>query len=96
MDFTGSFNEMGGYDYILLVICRLTGMVHLIPTNTKILAKDIAKIYVKEIVRLHGIPESIVSDRDTKFRSEFWRELSSSLRQRLLMSTAYHPQTDGS
>ena len=96
MDFTGPFVEVEGYDYILLIICRLTGMVHLVPTNTRVSTKDVAKIYIKEIVRLHGIPESIVSDRDTKFKSEFWRELSKALGQRLLMSTAYHPQTDGS
>ena len=96
MDFTGPLVEVEGYDYILLVICRFTGMVHLIPTNTRISAKDVAKIYIKEIIRLHGILESVVSDRNTNFNSEFWRELSSSLRQQLLMSTAYHPQTDGS
>ena len=95
MDFTGPFVEVEGYNYIFLVICRLTGMVHLIPTKTTISAKDVAKIYIKEIVRLHGVPESVVSDRDTKFNSEFWRELSRSLGQKLLMSTAYHPQTDG-
>jgi len=96
MDFTGPFVEVEGYDYILLIICRLTGMVHLVPTNTRVSTKDVAKIYIKEIVRLHRIPESIVSDQDTKFKSEFWRELSKALGQRLLMSTAYHPQTDGS
>ena len=95
MDFAGPFVEVGGFDYILLVICRFTGMVHLIPTNTRISAKDVAQIYIKEVVRLHGIPESIVSDRDTKFSSQFWKELSKGIGQRLLMSTAYHPQTDG-
>ena len=50
MDFTGPLVEVEGYDYILLVICRFTGMVHLIPTNTGISAKDVAKIYVKEII----------------------------------------------
>src|ERR1700759_2872760 len=71
-------------------------MVHLIPTNTRVSTKDVAKIYIKEIIRLHGIPESIVSDQDTKFKSEFGRELSKALGQRMLMSTAYHPQMDGS
>jgi transposase InsO family protein len=96
MDFTGPFVEVGGFDYVLLVICRMTGMVHLIPTRTDATAKQVAEVYVKEVVRLHGIPESIVSDRDMKFTSKFWRELSKILGQRLLMSTAYHPQTDGS
>ena len=96
MDFTGPFIEIGGYDYILLVICRMTGMVHLIPTRTNVSAKDIARLFIKEVIRLHGIPESVVSDHDTKFTSQFWNELSKTLGQRLLMSTAYRPQTDGS
>ena len=50
MDFTGPLVEVEGYDYILSVICRFMGMVHLIPTNTGISAKDVAKIYVKEII----------------------------------------------
>ena len=62
--------------------------------NTRISTKDVARIYIKEVVRLHGIPETVVSDRDTKFTSEFWKELSKILGQQLLMSTAYHPQTD--
>jgi hypothetical protein len=96
MDFAGPFIEVEGYDYILLVICRMTGMVHLILMRTDATAKQIAALYVKEVVRLHGIPETIVSDRDTKFTSQFWNELSKTLGQRLLMSMAYHPQTDGS
>jgi transposase InsO family protein len=96
MDFTGPFVEVGGYDYILLVVCRMTGMVHLIPTRMDATARQVAEVYIKEVVRLHGVPESIVSDRDTKFTSQFWKELSKILGQRLLMSMAYHPQTDGS
>ena len=71
-------------------------MVHLIPTPTDAMARDIAELYVKEIVRLHGLPESIVSDRDVKFTSIFWTELSKLLGQRLLMPSSYHPQMDGS
>ena len=96
MDFTGPCVEVGGFNYILLVICRMTGMVHLIPTRMDATAKQIVALYVKEVVRLHGIPESIVSDRDAKFTSLFWSGLSKMLGQRLLMSMAYHPQTDSS
>ena len=96
MDFTGPFVEVGGYDYILLLVRRMTGMVHLIPTHTDAMAKQVAETYVKDIMQLHGILKLIVSDRDTKFTSQFWRELSWILSQRLLMSTSYHPQTDGS
>jgi transposase InsO family protein len=96
MDFTGPFVEVGGFDYVLLIVCRMTGMVHLIPTRMDATAKQVAEVYVKEVIQLHGIPESLVSDRDMKFTSQFWRELSKILGQRLLMSTAYHPQTDRS
>ncbi len=96
MDFSGLYPEIGGYNYILLVICWMTGMVHIIPTRTDVTAKQVAELYVREIVRLHGIPESVVSDRDARFTSQFWTELSSLLGQRLLMSSSYHPQTDGS
>jgi hypothetical protein len=54
----------------------MTGMVHLIPTQTDATARQVAEVYIKEVVQLHGIPESIVSDRDTKFTSQFWKELS--------------------
>jgi transposase InsO family protein len=67
---------------------------HLIPTVTTIKASDLAWIYIKEIVRLHGIAKSIVSDRDSKFTAAFWKEVQRLLGTRLLMSTAFHPQTD--
>lgn len=70
-------------------------MVHLIPTTTRVTAPQLAALFLKDIVRLHGLPLSIVSDRDTKFTSKFWRETHRLLGTKLLMSTAFHPQTDG-
>jgi len=58
-------------------------------------ASELSSMYVKEIVRLHGLPDSIVSDRDSKFTSKFWRETHRILGTKLMMSTAFHPQTDG-
>jgi len=55
----------------------------------------LAELYVKEIVRLHGVPESIISDRDPRFTSRFWQSLQNTLGTQLKMSSAYHPQTDG-
>lgn len=95
MDFLGPFPECDGFDYLWLVICRLTSMVHLIPLKTTTKAKELAWLYVKEIVRLHGLASSAVSDRDSKFTSKLWREIQRILGTRLLMSTAFHPQTDG-
>lgn len=95
MDFIGPFPKSEGYDYLWVVICRLTSMVHLIPVKTTTTASELASLYFKEIVRLHGLPDSIVSDRDSKFTSKFWSELHRLVGTRLLMSTAFHPQTDG-
>ena len=95
MDFVGPFPQSKGFDFMLIVICRFTSMVHLIPTYTTATAKDVAWLYLKEVVRLHGIPDTIVSDRDPRFVSRFWRELHKLVGTKLLMSTAYHPQTDG-
>jgi hypothetical protein len=95
MDFVGPFPESKGYDYLWVVICRMTSMVHLIPVTTKVTANELSWIYLREVVRLHGLPKSIVSDRDSKFTARWWRELHRLLGAKLLMSTSYHPQTDG-
>jgi hypothetical protein len=95
MDFVGPFPESGGYDYLWVIICRLTSMVHLVPIRTTTTASELAWLYVREVVRLHGLAESIVSDRDSKFTSRFWRDTHRLLGTKLLMSTSFHPQTDG-
>ena len=65
------------------------------PTTTTVTTRGIAWLILKEVVRLHGIPESIVSDRDTKFTSIFWKEPHRLMGSKLLMSTVFHPQMDG-
>ena len=95
MDFVGPFPKSKGYDYLWVIICRLTSMVHLVPINTTTKASELAWIYVHNIVKIHGLPESIVSDRDSKFTSKFWMEVHRLLGTKLLMSTSFHPQTDG-
>jgi len=95
MDFIGPFPKSKGYDYLWVVICRLTSMVHLTPVKTTIKASELASLYVKEIVRLHGLPDTIVSDQDSKFTSKFWSKVHHILGTKLLMSTVFHPQTDG-
>jgi transposase InsO family protein len=95
MDFTGPFPEVDGYNYLWVVICRLTSMVHLVPVNTTTTASQLSVIYMREIMRLHGLPSSIVSDRDAKFMSKWWRELHRLMGTKLMMSTSFHPQTNG-
>lgn len=95
MDFVGPFPEVDGYNYLWVIVCRLTSMVHLIPVHTTNRATDLSWVFIREIVCLHGLPESIVSDRDSKFVSKWWHEVHRVLGVKLLMSTSFHPQTDG-
>ena len=71
IDFVGPLPLSDGYDYLMVVIDRFSSMVHLAPTTTKSTAKDIAWIYLDKIVKHHGFPESIVSDRDTRASQKF-------------------------
>nr|GEU94754.1 putative reverse transcriptase domain-containing protein [Tanacetum cinerariifolium] len=84
-----------GYDSIWVIVHRLTKSAHFIPVNEKFKTKKLARLYLKEIVCKHGVPVSIISDRDPIFASRFWRSLQESLGTNVDMSTAYHPQTDG-
>ena len=96
IDFVGPFPKtQRGNDYICTVVCHLTGFTHLIPCRKDDTAADVARRFLREIVRLHGCPTRIVSDRDPKFTSKFWTDLCYRLGSKLKMSTAYHPQTDG-
>jgi len=95
MDFMGPLPMSKSYDYLLVVIDRLMSQVHLVPTTTRVTAKEVAWLFLTEVVRLHGVPDSIISDWDTKFTSSFWKELHRLMGTKLLMSTAFHPQTDG-
>ena len=95
MDFMGPFPLSNGHDYMWVVLCQLTSMVHLIPVETTIRASQLTGLYVQEIVQLHGLPDTIVSDQDAKFTLTFWQEVHRVLGAKLLMSMTFHPQTDG-
>ena len=97
MDFVGPLpRTQAGHMMLLVVVDRLTKMAHFIPMrdedNT---ASGVARLFMKHVVRLHGVPYEIISDRDSKFTSLFWEELWRRLGVKRRLSTAYHPQTDG-
>ena len=94
MDFMGPFPPSNEHDYMWVMLCWLMSMVHLISVKTTIRASQLTGLYVWEIVWLHGLPDTIVSDQDTKFMVTFWQEVHQMLGAKLLMSTAFHLQTD--
>ena len=96
MDFIdGLPRSRSGHSSIWVIVDRLTKSAHFVPIKSSRTASHLAKLYVKEIVRLHGVPSSIVSDRDPLFTSHFWKSLQQALGTKLNFSTAYHPQSDG-
>ncbi len=84
-----------GHDAIVVFVDRLSKMVHFVPTTTTVGAEKLANIFHDNVIKLHGLPEEIVSDRDPRMTSHFWRQLMAKMGSKLSMSSAFHPQTDG-
>jgi transposase InsO family protein len=96
MDFiTGLPTTQKGHDSIWVIVDHLTKSAHFLPVNTSARALEYVDLYVKEIVKLHGVPKTIVSDRGPQFTAHFWKHLQEGLGTKLLHSTAYHPKTLG-
>ncbi len=95
MDFIESLPKSECKDTILVVVDRLTKNSHFLPLRHPFTAKEVARVFLDSIYKLHGCPKSIISDRDKVFTSSFWKELFQLLGTQLKMSTSYHPETDG-
>ncbi|GJX90361.1 reverse transcriptase domain-containing protein [Tanacetum coccineum] len=96
MDFvSGLPRTPSGYDSIWVIVDRLTKSAHFLPIKKTDSMEKLTQLYLKEVVCRHGVPISIISDRDSHFPSRFWRSLQKALGTNLDMSTAYHPQMDG-
>ena len=96
MDFVvGLPRRKSGNDSIWVIMDRLTKSAHFIPVKTTFTAERLARIFIQEIVRLHGVAESIVSDRGSTFTSRFWRSFQEAMGTGLDYSSPFHPQTDG-
>ena len=96
MDFIVGLPKMpNGHDSIWVIVDRLTKVAHFIPVKTDYKGNKLAQLYIDNILRLHGVPSWIVSDRGTQFTARFWKSLHKALRTWLDYSPTYHPQTDG-
>ncbi|GJT48033.1 putative reverse transcriptase domain-containing protein [Tanacetum coccineum] len=96
MDFVTKLPKTtNGYDTIWVIVDRLTKSAHFLPMRETDPMEKLMKLYIKEVVTRHGVPVSIISDRDGRFTSLFWKALNKALGTRLDMSTAYHPEIDG-
>jgi hypothetical protein len=94
MDFIEGLPKSEGYNVILVVVDHFTKYAHFIPLKHPYTAISVARVLFDIVVKLHGLPQSIVSDRDKVFTSSVWKELFKLMGVQLHLSTAYHPQTD--
>ncbi|GLI58505.1 hypothetical protein VaNZ11_000240, partial [Volvox africanus] len=96
MDFVVALPKtVGGYDTVFIMVDRLTKMVHLAPCTSSCTAEQTARLFFDNVVRLHGVPKNVISDRSGQFASKFWEALCKLVGMRINLSMAYHPQTDG-
>ena len=95
MDFIRGLPKVQGKDSIMVVVDRLTKYAHFFPISIHYKAPQITELFFKEVFRLHGLPRNIISDKDSKFISLFWKELFRVGGTELTPSTSYHPQTNG-
>lgn len=95
MDFITGLPKVQGKDCIYVVVDKLTKYAYFFPIAADYTASQVADVFFREIFRLHGLPKTIVSDRDRRFMSFFWQELFRLTSTELTPSTSYHPQTDG-
>jgi len=95
VDFITQLPESQGHTQIMVVVDSFTKMAHFVGFATTATAKDVVDTFLKEVWKLHGLRSEVVSDTDAKFGTEFWESLCKALGIKRLMSTAYHPRTDG-
>ena len=83
------------HDVVWVIVDRLTKSAHFLAVRMTFTLDELCRLYIREIVWLHGVPVSIVSDRDPRFTTCFWKSFQKAMGTQLMMSTAFHPQTDG-
>ena len=95
MDFVTHLPQtLQGHDAVWVIVDRLTKLAHFLAVWITFTLERFCWLYIREIVRLHGVPVSIVSDRDPRFTAHFWKSFQKAMGTRLTMSTTFHPQID--
>ena len=96
MDFVTHFPWISqGHDAVWVIVDRITKSAHFLALRMTFTLERFYRLYIREIVWLHGVQVSIVSDRDSRFMAHFWKSFQEAMGTRLTMSTTFHPQTDG-
>ena len=95
MDFIVNLPMCGEFNAIFVVVDRLTKHANFIPTSTGVNTREFARLFTKYIVCKYGIPESVISDRDPRWTSDFWKGVAQEIKTRMLLSSSHHPQHDG-
>ena len=95
MDFIVDLPPSKEFDSIFVVVDRLTKMTHFVSCNKTVTGEEIARLFIDNVYKYHGLPDDIISDRRTQFTSKFWQSLFKILQVEIKLSSAYHPQTDG-
>lgn len=95
VDFIEGLPKSEGKEIILVIVDKFTKYAHFIPLSHRITTPHFVQFFLANIYKLHGLPSSIVTDRDIIFTSHFWQHLFKALGVTLKLSTTYHPQTDG-
>jgi hypothetical protein len=95
VDFIVELPKSNGHDSVMVVVDSVSKTSHFVPTNTTVTALGSARLYMRNIWKLHGLPDVVLSDRGPQFVADFTHELYRLLGIKLATSTAYHPQTDG-
>jgi transposase InsO family protein len=95
MDFVEGLPKSRGKDVILVVVDRLTKYAHFIPLSHPYSVQKVADLFMENIIKLHGPPASIVSDRDKIFTSQLWKDIFAAFNAQLIYSTSRHPESDG-
>ena len=95
MDFIPELPVSDGFDNVLVIVDKLTKYAIFIPTSTKVTEVETARLFFKHVISKFGIPRQVISDRDTRWRGDFWKEICRLMGMRRSLTTSYHPQADG-